>query len=343
MPLLAVAEQLRDRGHFPYFIGTQKGFEAKLVPQRNFPIEYIDIGGYQGMGLLRKAKLAYQLPLSIARCLASISKNKPIACFSLGGYASAPPVLASLLRNLPLVVMEPNAMPGLVNRWMGRLAHKALLSFPQAASYFPEKAVEITGLPVRAEFFAINAKPREDHLTVLITGGSQGSQTLNRAVREAWPLIQQNGLRIKLIHQCGKREEESLRRDFALTGIVGSVSAFINDMPAAFAAADFVVSRAGAGTVSELAAAGRPALLVPFPFAADDHQAKNAQAVVEAGAGLMLRDAEMTGAKLFGILTGFLSDPGSLLSMASRALALRKPGAAARAADILEEIAARNG
>ncbi len=342
MPLLAVAEELRDRGHSPYFIGTHKGFEARLVPQHNFPIEYIDIGGYQGMGLLPKSRLAYQLPVSIARCLSSISKNKPIACFSLGGYVAAPPVAASLLRKLPLVVMEPNAMPGLVNRWMGRFAQKALLSFPQAAPYFPEQTVEITGLPVRADFFAIEAKPREDYLTVLVTGGSQGSQTLNRAVREAWPLIQQNGLKIKLIHQCGKREEASLRHDFALTGIAGSVTAFIDDMPAAFADADFVVSRAGAGTVSELAAAGRPALLVPFPFAADDHQAKNAQAVVSAGAGLMLRDAQMTGLKLLDILNRFLSNPDSLISMANKARAMRKPGAAARTADILEEIAARN-
>ncbi len=342
MPLLAVAEQLRDRGHFPYFIGTQNGFEAKLVPQRNFPIEYIDIAGFQGMRLMQKARLVYQLPISIGRCLASISKNKPIACFSLGGYAAAPPVLASRLRNLPLVLMEPNAMPGLVNRWMGRSAHKALLSFPQAASYFPQESVEITGLPVREEFFAIEPKPLEAQLTVLITGGSQGSQTLNRALREAWPFIQQSGLQIKLIHQCGKREEESLRRDFALTGITGSVSAFIDDMPAAFAAADFVVSRAGAGTVSELAAAGRAALLVPFPFAADDHQAKNAQAVVEAGAGLMLRDAELTGPKLFEILNHLISSPSTLISMTVKSREMRKPGAAARAADILEEIAARN-
>jgi UDP-N-acetylglucosamine--N-acetylmuramyl-(pentapeptide) pyrophosphoryl-undecaprenol N-acetylglucosamine transferase len=336
MPLLAVAEQLRTRGGEPAFIGTRTGFEARLVPERKFPIEYIDIGGFQGLGLARKAKLLWQLPLSILRCLSWIRKHKPAACLSLGGYAAAPPVVASLISGLPLVVMEPNAMPGMVNRWMGRFAKKALLSFPQAASFFPAQAVEITGLPVREEFFAIEPKPFTGELTVLVTGGSQGSQTLNRAVRELWPLL--NGLNVKLIHQCGKREEEQVRQEFTQTCLKGQVTAFITDMPAAYAEADLVLCRAGAGTVSELAAAGRPAILVPFPFAADDHQAKNAQAVVEAGAGLMFRDSELTGQALLQTLRDFIKNPSSLANMANRSRDLRKTGAASRAADILLEI-----
>jgi UDP-N-acetylglucosamine--N-acetylmuramyl-(pentapeptide) pyrophosphoryl-undecaprenol N-acetylglucosamine transferase len=333
MPLLAVAEQLRSRGHSPRFIGTKTGFEARLVPERNFPIEYVEIGGFMGLGLARKLKLLYQLPLSILRSLAFIRKHKPVACFSLGGYVAAPPVIASLLNGLPLVVMEPNAMPGVVNRWMGRFARKALISFSQAAPFFPAAAVEITGLPVRQEFFDIEPKPFNGELTLLITGGSQGSQTLNRAVRELWPLL--NGLNIRLIHQCGKREEETLRQEFTQTCLKGSVTAFITDMPAAFAQADLVLCRAGAGTVSELAAAGRPAILVPYPFAADDHQAKNAQAVVDAGAGLMFRDEQLTGQTLFKVLNDFIQNPASLTGMATRSRQLSRPGAASRAADIL--------
>jgi UDP-N-acetylglucosamine--N-acetylmuramyl-(pentapeptide) pyrophosphoryl-undecaprenol N-acetylglucosamine transferase len=333
MPLLAVAEQLRSRGHSPQFIGTKTGFEARLVPERNFPIEYVEIGGFMGLGLARKLKLLYQLPLSVLRCLASIRKHKPVACFSLGGYVAAPPVIASLLNGLPLVVMEPNAMPGVVNRWMGRFARKALISFPQAAPYFPAAAVEITGLPVRQQFFDIEPKPFSGELTLLITGGSQGSQTLNRAVRELWPLL--NGLNIRLIHQCGKKEEEALRQEFTQTCLKGTVTAFISDMPSAFAQADLVLCRAGAGTVSELAAAGRPAILVPYPFAADDHQAKNAQAVVDAGAGLMFRDEQLTGQVLYKVLSDFILNPASLTEMASRSKQLSRPGAATRAADIL--------
>ncbi len=338
MPLLAVAERLRARGHAPYFIGTRTGFESRLVPERNFPIEYIEIGGFMGLGLARKLKLIYQLPFAILRCLGSIHKNKPVACFSLGGYAAAPPVVASLLSGLPLIVMEPNAMPGVVNRWMGRFAYRALLSFPQAASFFPARAVEITGLPIREEFFAIEPKPFTGQLTLLITGGSQGSQTLNRAVRELWPLLASSGLNVNLIHQCGKRDEEQIRQEFTQTCLKGSVAAFIPDMPAAYAQADLVLCRSGAGSVSELAAAGRPAILVPFPFAANGHQARNAQAVVEAGAGFMFRDTELTGQVVFNILRDFIFNPASLSAMAEKTKTLRKPGAAARAADILVKL-----
>jgi UDP-N-acetylglucosamine--N-acetylmuramyl-(pentapeptide) pyrophosphoryl-undecaprenol N-acetylglucosamine transferase len=221
MPLLAVAEQLRSRGHSPSFIGTKKGFEARLVPERDFPIEYIEIGGYQGLGLARKIKLAWQLPISILRSMFWILKNKPSACFSLGGFVAAPPVVASVLTGLPVVVMEPNAMPGMVNRWMGRFARKALLSFPQAAQYFPQHSVEITGLPVRDEFFQIQPKPFSGELTVLVTGGSQGSQTLNRAVRECWPLISSSGLDVRFIHQAGKHEAETLSQEFTQTCLSG--------------------------------------------------------------------------------------------------------------------------
>ncbi len=339
MPLLAVSDCLRQRGHAPYFIGTRNGFEAKLVPQYGYPLEFIDIGGFKGTGLLRKLKTVFQLPVGIVQCAASIGRNRPAACFSLGGYVAAPPMAASFLRGLPVALMEPNAMPGLVNRIAGRFTRKALLSFSEASKFFPPSAVEISGLPVREAFFAIRPKAREEWLTVLVTGGSQGSQTLNRGLREIWPMLRNSKLPVRILHQCGRKEEPSLQAAFAATGLPGEVKAFIDDMPAAFAQADLVVCRAGAGTVSELAAAGRPALLVPFPFASDDHQTKNAEAVVRAGAGLTMRDTEFTGLKLFEILRGLATDRDRLEAMAVGARALQKPGAAARAADILEEIA----
>jgi UDP-N-acetylglucosamine--N-acetylmuramyl-(pentapeptide) pyrophosphoryl-undecaprenol N-acetylglucosamine transferase len=338
MPLIAVAEQLRSRGHEPYFIGTRTGFEARLVPARKFLLEYIDIGGFVGLGLARKLKLLYQLPLSILKCLSSIRRHKPVACFSLGGYVAAPPVVASLLSGIPLIVMEPNAMPGVVNRWMGRFARKALLSFEQAAAYFPAPAIEITGLPVRDEFFLIPRKPFSGELTLLVTGGSQGSQTLNRAMRELWPLLASSDLKVNIIHQCGRRDEEQLKQDFTATNLKGRVTAFLSDMPAAFAEADLVLCRAGAGTVGELAAAGRPSILVPFPFAADDHQTKNAEAMVAAGGGLMFRDEQLTGPVLLDVLRDFITHPDKLEQMAQRAKSLQKAGAATRAVDILVEI-----
>ena len=339
MPLLAVADRLRDRGHSPYFIGTRAGFEAKLVPQRGYPLEFIDIGGFQGVGWLRKSKLLFQLPISIGQCAASIGRNHPAACFSLGGYVAAPSMAACFLRGVPVAVMEPNAVPGLVNRIAGRLTSKALVSFTEAAKFFPPGSVEITGLPVHDDFFAVQSKPSGEWLTILVTGGSQGSQTLNRAARELWPMLMNSSLQVRILHQAGKREQPSLSADFCATGLAGEITAFIDDMPAAFAQADLVVCRAGAGTVSELAAAGRPALLVPFPFAADDHQTKNAEAVVRAGGGMMVHDADLNGTKLFEIIKGLAANRSQLETMAKCARALQKPGAAARAADILEEIA----
>lgn len=342
MPLLAVAEQLRRRGHRPYFIGTRAGFEARLVPQRGFPLEFVEVSGFQGAGLGAKAKLAWQMPLAMLRSARSILRHRPRACFSLGGYAAAPPVASATLMGLPLVVMEPNAMPGMVNRIWGKRARKALIAFEEAARYFPPGAVERSGLPVREEFFAIGPRPAGTPFTLLVTGGSQGSQTLNRAVRESWPLFAASGLGLRIVHQCGRREVETLTRDFQSAGVEGSVTAFLEDMPAAVGGADLVLCRAGAGTVNELAAAGRAGIYVPYPFAADDHQTRNAEAMVRAGAGLMATDKELTGRRLFELVASLVADRPRLEAMGEAARRLARPGAAARAADILEEIASEN-
>lgn len=345
MPLLAVAEELRRRGHEPFFIGTRQGFEARLVPARGFPIEFVEVSGFQGAGLAAKLKLLLQLPKSILRSAHFIRAQQCRACFSLGGYVAAPPVMASLWKKLPLVVMEPNAMPGLVNRLFGRYAVKALLSFEAARSYFRPAAVEISGLPVREEFFRIEPKPRGPIFQVFVTGGSQGSQTINRALRELWPLLAADpSLRIKILHQCGRREEESLREAFSESGFAGrfeyELTAFVDDMPAAFAAADLIICRAGAGTISELMASGRASILIPYPFAADDHQTRNAQAMLASGAALLLADRECNGPALFRLISNLAADPAALSRMASSARALSRPGAAARAADLLEQLAA---
>lgn len=331
MPLLAVAEVLRERGHGAVFVGTRAGFEARLVPARGFTLEYIHISGFQGKGLAGKLRLLWQLPASIVKCLGYIARYRPAACFSLGGYVAAPPVVASLLCGLPLVIMEPNAIPGMVHRRVGRWARKALLSFPPTRNWFRPEAVEVTGMPVREPFFAIGPRAWDGTLRVLVTGGSQGSQTLNRAMRELWPLLEAKPLPVELTHQCGRKEYERLAGS-------SRVTPFIEDMPRAFAGADFIVSRAGAGTVSELCAAGRASLLVPYPHAADDHQAKNAAAMVEAGAALSVRDEQLTGQYLYDLLASLVAEPARLEGMAKAAKALAKPGAAARAADILMAI-----
>jgi UDP-N-acetylglucosamine--N-acetylmuramyl-(pentapeptide) pyrophosphoryl-undecaprenol N-acetylglucosamine transferase len=335
IPGLAVARELRQRGHHATFVGTRRGMEAKLVPAEGFELKLIHIGGLNRVGFARKLATLAQLPLTTLGCLRDSSE----AVFSMGGYVAGPPVMAALLRRTPVVVMEPNAVPGFTNRVIGRFVSRAVISFAETARYFPPGRTSATGLPVREEFFRIAPKARSATLSLLITGGSLGSRTLNQAARQSWPLFRKSGLPIRIVHQTGASSFEQLRGEFAQAGLDGETVPFIANMPDAFAAADLIVCRSGAGTVSELAAAGRPAILVPFPFAADDHQARNAEAMERGGAAWLVRDAEMTGAKLFEAVTALAAAESALERMAAAARLFAKPGAAGKAADILEEAA----
>jgi UDP-N-acetylglucosamine--N-acetylmuramyl-(pentapeptide) pyrophosphoryl-undecaprenol N-acetylglucosamine transferase len=334
IPALAVAAELRARGHSVRFIGTRRGIEAKLVPAADFPIDWIEIGGLNRVGLRKMATSLAELPVSIWQAARLLDRASPVtAIFSMGGYVAGPVLLAALWKRLPVVVMEPNAIPGFTHRKLARFVSKALVSFEETMRYFPAGRAEVTGRPVREEFFAIPPKSRAELLTVLITGGSQGSQTLNRAAEQSWPLWKKGTVR--LIHQTGERAFADLSAKFRDSGVAGEISAFFENMPAAFAQADVIVSRSG-GTVSEIAAAGRASILVPLPGAADQHQLRNAQAFEKAGAARLVLDSELTGVRLVEEVTRLASTPGELEKMAESARALAKPGAAQRAADVLE-------
>jgi UDP-N-acetylglucosamine--N-acetylmuramyl-(pentapeptide) pyrophosphoryl-undecaprenol N-acetylglucosamine transferase len=337
IPALAVARELRRRGHEVFFVGTDRGMEAKLVPAEGFELKKIEIGGLNRVGVKQQIATLFQLPLTTLHCRQFVRSAS--AVFSMGGYVAGPPVAAALLRRTPVVVMEPNAVPGFTNRIIGRFVARALISFPETANFFPPGRTEITGLPVREEFFALPPKPRGDVLHILITGGSQGSRTLNNAARQSWPLFRAAGMPVRIVHQTGKAGFEELRAAFAESHLEGDVVPFVTEMPAAFAAADLVVCRSGAGAVSELAAAGKPSILVPFPFAADDHQTRNAEAMSRAGAARLIRDADMTGEKLAAIVTELARTNGTLQAMSNSARQFARPGAARRAAEILEEVA----
>jgi UDP-N-acetylglucosamine--N-acetylmuramyl-(pentapeptide) pyrophosphoryl-undecaprenol N-acetylglucosamine transferase len=215
------------------------------------------------------------------------------------------------------------------------------VSFEATRRYFPVGRSEVTGLPVRKEFFELRPKPAGDTLSILVTGGSRGSRTLNNAVRGAWPLLRDAPFRVSLIHQTGTDAYEEIAHEFRKTGLQGEVTAFIADMAAAFNRADLVVCRSGAGAVAELAAAGKPSILVPFPFAADDHQLKNAEQFVQANAARLVLDREMDGRRFYDEIAGLVGDASALQRMGDsvRTFAPGTPGSAAvRAADILEEI-----
>jgi UDP-N-acetylglucosamine--N-acetylmuramyl-(pentapeptide) pyrophosphoryl-undecaprenol N-acetylglucosamine transferase len=297
-------------------------------------LKTIEIGGLNRVGIRKQVSTLARLPIVTLGCgklLRGVS-----AVFSMGGYVAGPPVLAALMHRVPVVVMEPNAIPGFTNRTIGRLVARALISFPETARYFARS--ELTGLPVREEFFQIPPKPRGPVLSLLVTGGSQGSRTLNRAGRESWRLFRDSGFPVRIVHQTGRSEFESLRDEFAQSGLEGEVAPFIQDMPAAFREADLIICRSGAGAVSELAAAGKPSILVPFPFAADDHQTHNAEALARGGAARLVRDSEFTGERLFEAVKEIYCSSGKVEEMGEAARQFAHPGAARRAADILEEV-----
>ena len=337
IPALAVARELRKRGHSPFFVGTDRGLEAKLVPQDGFRLEKIQVGALNRVSLGRKVKTMAGLPLATLECRKYVRESS--AVFSMGGYVAGPPVMAALLGRVPVVVMEPNAIPGFTNRVIGRFVARALISFPETARRFAPGRSELTGLPVRDEFFQIPRKARGGVFSILVTGGSQGSRTLNQAGLESWTLFRQSGLPVRIVHQTGPAGFEELRDAFAQSGLEGDVVPFIEDMPAAFAAADLVICRSGAGAVSELAAAGKPAILVPFPFAADDHQTHNAEALERGGAACLVRDAEWNGERMAALVSELAADAGTLERMGAAAQNFARPGAAARAAEILEQVA----
>ena len=334
IPSLAVAQELRSRGHRCVFIGTRTGFEARLVPAALFPIEYIEIGGLKRVGMMRVFRTLGQLPVGILKVRDLLKTIRPKGIFSMGGYAAGPVVLAGWSMRIPIIVMEPNAMPGFTNRWIGRVVSRALLNFPEAARFFPKGRSEVTGLPVRAEFFEIPPKRREEKITILITGGSQGSRTLNNAARGSWQYFKDANLPVRFIHQAGKNTHEEIANEFAQTGLDGQVLPFIDNMPAAFAEADIVVCRSGAGAMAEIAAAGKPSILVPLPTAADNHQLHNAQAFERAGAARLVLDSEMDGRRFFEEINSLT--PAQLEAMSEKARTFAHPDAARRAADLME-------
>lgn len=336
IPLIAVARELRKRGHKVFFIGTKEGLESRLVPPEDMPIEFIRIGGLQRVGWRQTLRTLVQLPAAVWRSMQLIRQYKPNAVFCLGGFVAGPPVIAAWLQQKPVVLMEPNAIPGMVNRNLARVARRALLSFPEALRFFPKGRAEITGLPVRAEFFALPRRKPGAVLTILVTGGSRGSRRLNEAGKASWTLFREHQVPVRWIHQTGTADYAEMAQAFAASGAEGQVVPFIENMSQVFGTADLVVCRSGAGAVSELAAAGKPAILVPFPYAADQHQLKNAEAMSHAGAARLILDATLTGEELFHTIRDLAADAGQLERMGEAARQFAKPGAALRAVEVLE-------
>jgi UDP-N-acetylglucosamine--N-acetylmuramyl-(pentapeptide) pyrophosphoryl-undecaprenol N-acetylglucosamine transferase len=336
-PAIAVARVLRSLGHDVVWLGTRQRIEARLVPAEGIPIEWIDIEGLRGRGPGGWLAAPFKLLRAVSQALGVLRRVRPAVVFGGGGFASGPGGLAAWLTRRPLVIHEQNAVAGMTNRWLARFAGTVAEAFP--GSFAGRRDVITTGNPVRREIASLPAPEqrfagRSGRLKLLVFGGSQGAAALNRMLPGAVARLP-DAVRPLVLHQTGTGQLEETRERYRRLGVEADVRAFLDDMAAAYGEADFAVTRAGALTVSELAAAGLGALLVPYPAAVDDHQAKNAAFLVESGGARMLREPELDEERLAGELLGLLEDGrGTPLAMARAARAVAVTDAADRLAGL---------
>jgi UDP-N-acetylglucosamine--N-acetylmuramyl-(pentapeptide) pyrophosphoryl-undecaprenol N-acetylglucosamine transferase len=342
VPGLAIARELRDKHAAEVrFVGTARGLETKLVPEAGFALKLVRSGQLKNVSLATRARTLLDLPLGVVECIRLMRSFKPHVVVGVGGYASGPGMLAATLLRVPTLVYEPNAVPGMTNRWLGKWVSAAAVNFAQTTQYF--RHAEVTGVPVRPEIFDLPPKSPDSPPRLLVTAGSNGALIFNETMPKiaAQLLAEVPGLTI--VHQAGVRRLDQTRAEFAASGADPArwlVEAFLTDMPQQYAAADLVLARSGS-TVAELCAAGKPSLLVPFAAAADDHQRKNAEVLVEAGAAAMLLQRDVTPQSLLEKLQGLLLDPARRERMAERAKSLAKPGALERIAALVLQLAAK--
>ncbi len=340
-PGLAVAEVAAAEGAAVLFVGSDFGIEARVIPRTSFGFVGLPIRGLRGHGWRGALGLAWRLPLSLARAFRALGRFRPDIVVGVGGYGSAAVILAAWLRRVPCVLLEQNAHPGMTNRRLARLAHRVCTTFDEAAGFFPRGRATRTGNPVRV-LTAAPAAPRQG-FTVLIFGGSQGAHRLNVAATEAAAALAQQIPGLRVIHQTGAADAPWVERCYREIGLTARVAAFIDDMGGAYGEADLVLCRAGATTVAEITALGKPAILVPYPFAADDHQRANAEVLVRHGAAEVILDRDLNGDRLAERVVALARDSDRRQAMAAAARSLAMPDAATRVLAVCREVLAREG
>jgi UDP-N-acetylglucosamine--N-acetylmuramyl-(pentapeptide) pyrophosphoryl-undecaprenol N-acetylglucosamine transferase len=328
IPALAIAQELRKEfAAKVLFVGTARGMETRLVPPAGFELRLVQVGALNRVSFATRVRTLTNLPRAVwdaSRLLVDFGAQVVIG---VGGYASGPAMAAAILRRIPTVAFEPNVIPGFANRLIASRVSCAAVQFDQTGQYFPK--YEVTGVPVRPAFFEIDSKRAAGvPPTLLIFGGSQGAHAINQAVLEALPVLREQVMGLRIIHQTGERDFENAQSAYQKAGLDAQVAAFIQDMPATFAQADLLVCRSGASTVGEVAAAGKPAIFIPFPRAADDHQKVNAQTLEQEGAAVLLEESQLTGARLAQTVIGLLGDGSRLERMGEAAKRLAHPNAA---------------
>lgn len=341
-PGLALGEEVKTRHprNDVLFVGSARGIEAREVPKAGYPLELIDVGPLKRIGILGFLRGLFRLPRAFLQSIRILRKFDPDVVVGVGGFSSGPLVLAAWMMRIPTAVQEQNALPGFTNRILGMLVDAVFIAFPEAQAKFPARKTHLLGNPIRRAFLDnyLHTKAPTDRLSIFVTGGSQGAHALNQRVAEAMEILApQIGPRLSLLHQTGVKDQGEIAARYEklkASGLTAEAVAFIDDMARAYAGADLLVCRAGATTIAELTVCKKPALLVPFPFAADDHQTVNARSMVAAGAALLLPERELTAQRLADELRALEADRGRLQKMSRASGFLGRPEAAREIADV---------
>jgi UDP-N-acetylglucosamine--N-acetylmuramyl-(pentapeptide) pyrophosphoryl-undecaprenol N-acetylglucosamine transferase len=336
-PALAVAQELRDRNIAVTWLGTRHGIEAELVPEHDFPIDYIDVVGLRGSGVVKLLKAPLLLMKALWQAVVVVRKERPSVVLGFGGFASGPGGVAARLLRVPLVIHEQNAIAGTTNKLLAKIASRVLVAFPNALT-----RGEWVGNPVRREILALPSPETRvaldgRRLRLLVLGGSLGALAINQRVPSALAMLNE-AQRPEVRHQCGRKHLPETENTYKAALVEASVEPFIADMAEAYDWADIVICRAGALTISELSAAGVGALLIPYPHAIDDHQTCNAEWMVKHDAAVLIQQADLTAELLAALLGEWLGDPKKIQSMAINAKQLAKAGVAESIADVCMEV-----
>lgn len=341
-PGISLAQEFNRR--FPdvdiVFAGTRKGLEARVIPPLGYRLVFIKIGGLVGKSLRQRLKVIGSLPRALIQALVLLVRYQPDLVVGLGGYASAPILVATRMAGIPLVIQEQNAFPGMVNRCLAPFAAAIFIAFDKARKKLHNRNIVNTGNPVRADFIRLveSSTGNQNAFLILVIGGSLGAHSLNETVPSALARLKESGIPIRVIHQTGSKELKRVREAYQTSGIQAEVADFFADMETKYVQADLVICRAGALTLAELALVGRAAVLIPYPHAAHDHQQFNAQVFVEKGAALMMMDQELNEEELAAMLTALYEDPDRRRQMAMAAASLGRPQAAVQIVDTCLQI-----
>ncbi len=339
IPALAIAQALKENyGAELLFIGTARGIENRLVPAAGYRLELVKVGALKNVSLATRMRTSLDLPRAIWDSRRLIAEFRPDVMIGVGGYASGPAMFAGALSSIPTLAFEPNFVPGFANRLVAPMVSAAAVHFPETGGYF--RRYEVTGVPVRKAFFSwARGNPGERKPTLLAFGGSQGAHAINETIIRALPTLWARIPGLHIIHQTGERDYNDAQTAYLAAGGSAEVYPFIDDMPAAFARSDVLLSRSGASTVAEVTAAGKPAIFVPFPRAADDHQKRNAQALVRAGAAVMIEESLLTPERLVESVRALFSNAAVTEKMAAAARSLAHPDAAQQIAAMAARLA----